>query len=499
MHAFGRGCVALTLCGLLFVWACSSEEGGSAVTPKGGSGGSELPAGNGGNGVGGAPSPSQGGALPSLGGSGVVVGISGAAGSAGKGASCAGDITKAELVPLDIFVMLDSSGSMLESTALGTTKWQDVSMALGSFFRDPGSAGLSVGLGYFPIPLEIGDRCTSDAECGEGAPCIRRICLNVLLDLEIAYECASDDDCDVGTDLPPLCGTLGECSALQPPDNFCYTELADETCEAGTCAQSGVCSRYVSCDAARYAAPAVPIAALPGNEPTLSASLQLRVPVGSTPTAPALQGALDQARSWAASHPGHSVVTLLATDGFPTECFADTAINNDDLIEEVAAAARAGVTDGIRSFVIGVFSATDIAAGARTNMDTVARAGGTEQSFIVDSSGNVAMEFLSALNQIRGSSLSCEFQVPKADGSGREVDYDKVNVELTADGVATRIPRAQSVAACDAARGGWFYDVSPGTAEPNRIILCEASCAAISSAQNVSVEIELGCQSEIIE
>jgi len=500
MHAFGRGCIAVIAGGLLGLWACSSEEGGSSVAPPAGTGGSSSPAGASGSGnASGGPGPSQGGAPAGVGGSVVVVGISGATGTAGNAATCAGEITKAELVPLDIFVMLDSSESMLESTGFGTTKWEDVATAMVSFFRDPGSAGLGVGLSYFPIPLDIEDRCTSDAQCGEGAPCVRKICLNILIDFEIPYACGTDDDCDVGTDLTPFCSQIGECSNLQPPENVCYVELAEDTCPGGTCAESGICTRYVSCDATKYAAPAVPIAELPGNEPTLFASLQQRVPIGRTPTAPALKGAVDQARSWAASHPGHSVVTLLATDGFPTECFADTVMSDADVIEEVAAAARAGVTDGIRSFVIGVFTADDIQAGARMNMDTVARAGGTTQSFIIDSGGNVAMDFLSALNQIRGTSLSCEFQVPEADGSGRDVDYDKVNVELTADGATTRIPRVQNVAACDAVRGGWYYDVSPGMAEPTRIITCPASCATFSSAQNVSVQIELGCQSEIIE
>ena len=498
MHPFGRGCIALITGGLLGLWACSSEEGGGSVAPPAGAG-ALPPAANGGSSAGGPASSPQGGAPAGVGGTPVVVGISGATGSAGNAATCAGEVTQAELVPLDLFVMLDSSESMLETTGVGTTKWDDVATALVSFFRDSGSAGLGVGLGYFPIPLDIEDRCTTDAQCGEGAPCIRKICLNILLELEIPYECGNDDDCDVGTELPALCGSIGECSALQPPENICYLELADITCEGGTCGESGVCTRYVSCDAAKYATPAVPIAALPGNEAALFASLQQRVPIGRTPTAPALKGAVAEAQRWAESHPGHSVVTLLATDGFPTECFADTVMSEADVIEEVAAAARTGVGQGIKTFVIGVFTAADIQAGARRNMDTVARAGGTEQSFIIDSSGNVAMDFLTALNQIRGTSLSCEFQVPQADGSGRDVDFDKVNVEQTADGVTARIPRVQNLAACDAARGGWYYDVDPGMAEPTKITLCGASCQALSSAQNVSVQIELGCQSEIIE
>jgi len=499
MHAFGRRCIALVTGGLLGLWACSSDEEGSGVDTGAGTGGQASVGVSGSGNSSGGPPTVQGGGPSGVGGSGVVVGISGATGSAGNAATCAGEITEAKLVPLDIFVMLDSSESMLEPTGFGSTKWNDVATALVQFFRDPGSAGLGIGLGYFPIQLDIDDRCTSDAMCGEGAPCVRKICLNILLELEIPYSCGSDDDCDVGTELPAFCSGIGECSVAQPPENVCYVELAEDTCPGGTCAASGICTRYVSCEASRYATPAVPIAELPGNEASLYASLQQQVPIGRTPTAPALKGAIDQAQSWAASHPGHRVVTLLATDGFPTECFADTVMSEADVIEEVAAAARAGVANDISTFVIGVFTAADIQAGARANMDTVARAGGTDQSFIIDSSGNVAMEFLTALNQIRGSSFSCEFQVPEADGTGRDVDYAKVNVELTSAGATTRIPRVSSAGACDPTRGGWYYDVEPSTAAPTRIITCPASCDALQNAQSGSVQIELGCQSEIIE
>ena len=50
-----------------------------------------------------------------------------------------------------------------------------------------------------------------------------------------------------------------------------------------------------------------------------------------------MQGAIDHAKSWANANPSHRVVTLLATDGLPTEC---TPL---DIADVAAIAARHGL------------------------------------------------------------------------------------------------------------------------------------------------------------
>src|SRR5690606_24718307 len=78
-------------------------------------------------------------------------------------ASCAGQVSRAELVDVDLFIMLDISGSMLESTPAGTDKWTAIQAALESFLTAPSSEGLSVGIQYFPLDGEGGfNRCQSD-------------------------------------------------------------------------------------------------------------------------------------------------------------------------------------------------------------------------------------------------------------------------------------------------------------------------------------------------
>ena len=71
---------------------------------------------------------------------------------------CAADSVKAQQLPLDMFIMLDQSPSMDESTSGGQTKWQAVTAALASFLNQSGLDGISVGLQYFPLN---NDSCTA--------------------------------------------------------------------------------------------------------------------------------------------------------------------------------------------------------------------------------------------------------------------------------------------------------------------------------------------------
>lgn len=67
--------------------------------------------------------------------------------------ACTSTSAAAELIPLDILILLDRSGSMDYS---GT--WAEVAPALKGFVTDPASAGLSVGIVYFPADTQ-GDDC----------------------------------------------------------------------------------------------------------------------------------------------------------------------------------------------------------------------------------------------------------------------------------------------------------------------------------------------------
>src|SRR4030095_7721790 len=59
---------------------------------------------------------------------------------------CSTTMTAAEPVPLDLYVLMDSSLSMNEATSAGPSKWTTVKTAMKSFFESQSSAGLGVGL-----------------------------------------------------------------------------------------------------------------------------------------------------------------------------------------------------------------------------------------------------------------------------------------------------------------------------------------------------------------
>jgi len=68
----------------------------------------------------------------------------------GADAACSGETQESERLPLDMYFLLDTSGSMGEQVQ-GGSKWQVVSQALIGFLEDPANADIGVGVGYFPL------------------------------------------------------------------------------------------------------------------------------------------------------------------------------------------------------------------------------------------------------------------------------------------------------------------------------------------------------------
>lgn len=224
-----------------FVVACSSA---SSSNNAGGGGG-----GSGGMGAGGS--------------GGINVGGDAGGGNGGTGAlTGCGKIEGGEVVPLDMYLMLDKSGSMKDGG-----KWGAVTGAITQFVGLPNLDKLGMGLGLFPIPAAPGTiptgTCTSDQDCGFYGPCM-------------------------------------------PVFNQCNGALA---------------GMNDSCVATDYQKPIVGIADLPGVGTQIKAEIGKTAPDGnSTPAGPALEGAIDIATLWAQGHTDRITVVVLATDGEPNNC-----------------------------------------------------------------------------------------------------------------------------------------------------------------------------------
>jgi hypothetical protein len=511
--------------------ACSPSSGSGPGVSAGSSaqtGGTTSSSGSGGSGA--APVLTGGSAPVLTGGAGNAP----SGGGSGAVTACATESTEAEPAPLDIYIMLDSSLSMVDLTSSGVSKWDAVRSALSAFVQDASSADVSVGLQYFPMRKPgVPARCTSNADCGAGGSCLLKWCSKYQNFVPGIAQCDEDADCAA----IPAQTNYGPCSAGHCAMDSVRTCTGDGDCLVATTANFGPCATFGHCAAApgvacpalgmdcgpdeqgnprgeciaasdsycfhgtecnpeSYATPAVEIGLLPDAAGALVASLEAQVPDGDTPSGPALRGAIAHAREWAVAHPGHQVVAVLATDGLPTECLPDNVrftgtTGLTRLVDDVVAVAAEGAQGfpNVSTFVIGVFSDTDTAAPE--NLRRIAEAGGTTQAQIVDTSQDVAAQFKDALNAVRASRVQCEFQIPKPNGG--DPNFFEVNVAFTENGTTTTLFYVGSPDRCDPVEGGWYYDDLAGVA-PNRILVCPQNCSVFQASAAGSVEVQLGCQ-----
>lgn len=196
-----------------------------------------------------------------FGGSGATGGIDidGSSGSGGTLQGCATESHTGELVPVDMFVMLDRSASMQDSG-----KWGSVTGAIQQFVDLPNLDKLGMGIAFFP---------TKPTDPPPSGPCV----------------------------FPQPCG-------------FYQCLPGFNTCAGGLTPND-------SCVATDYQKPVVGIADLPGVGTQIKGAITGTTPAGdTTPIAPALEGAIDYATLWAQQHTDRVTVTVLATDGEPTGC-----------------------------------------------------------------------------------------------------------------------------------------------------------------------------------
>jgi hypothetical protein len=392
--------------------------------------GSQTSGSGAGGGAGGSAGASSSSGLSSTGGSGGGIAMAtGAGGTSGVGGGCVGVSSKADPIPLDIFVMLDQSGSMLTDAGNGMSRWQTVQSAFTTFVQQPSAAGIGMGIQYFGLPDPSVPGCQQQT-------------------------CTGDGDCMMGC---TTCMPQGVCESSFNPD-------------------------IDSCNAIDYAWADVAIQTLPGAGPAIMSSIASHAPGTNTPTAPALQGAIQYASTWETAHPSHVTVVAFATDGEPSEC--DQNLSDIDAI----AAAGFAATPSIKTFVIGVGPSL----GA---LDGIAAAGGTTQAFHVDVNTMATQEFLSALNTIRGAALACIYQIP-APPPGMTLNFGEVNVVFHPGGgkPTQTFPKVKDAAHCPANGDGWYYD---DNAMPTEIILCSKTCTKISDLVNGELDVVLGCMTVV--
>jgi hypothetical protein len=247
--------VALALIAPLaaLVASCGGDSSSNSFDDAGGNDSAVASGGGGGSG-------GSGGSAASGGAGGNGVPDSGSSGTTGGPVdACASTSYAAEPMPLDMFILLDQSGSMNTGPP---APWLSVTDAIRAFVQSPDSAGIGVGIQYFPLGAQQ-VQCISNNN-PPGCVCI-----------------------DVGG--MPLCFN----------------------------------NNTASCVVEDYAMPDVAFEPLPGVAQAIIDSLAAHSPSGGTPTLPALEGAMRYAISHAALNPARKTIVVLATDGAPNDCNSD--------------------------------------------------------------------------------------------------------------------------------------------------------------------------------
>ena len=338
---------------------------------------------------------------------------------------------------------------MAQVVATGNrTKWDLSLLALTNFLRDASSAGINVGVQFFPLV----------AQCIDGV-------------------------CETPT-VPPSPGP--PCSAVPCPIGMSCRPF-------NPAAPPRVCpGNPPSCEVAEYQKLAATFDPLPAAGPrleTLIAAKNPRMAVTSgTPTGPAILGALEQLRSYVAANPGHRGALVVITDGPPTVC--DRAIEN---IVRPLSDARAA-SPPIATYMIGVFTPQDMATGAGDIVGRLAMAGGTAP-FVIRANDNLSAALGEAFNQIRALAVPCEFSIP-APGQGM-IDFNRSGVRVTTPTRNEELSYVAAASSCDPKNGGWHYDTDPATGQPTRVILCEASCSGFTREASAKFELRFGCKLKV--
>jgi hypothetical protein len=222
---------------------------------------------------------------------------------------------------------------------------------------------------------------------------------------------------------------------------------------------------------------------LPANAARITGSMSKRTPSGPTPSNTALEGVMTYARAWAAVNTWHRVVVVLATDGEPHGC-------QDNPTVPTIAAAGFAATPPIATYVIGVGSLL-------TSLNDIARAGGTGQAFIIDTSANGTKQFIDAMYSIRlGQGLPCDYAIPSADDGGA-VDSSKVNLDYRpGPDRAKSVPlgSVSDASHCSIDKLGWYYDSASGA---RKLRLCDQTCTQIKRDIHGEMNVSVGCPTRV--
>jgi hypothetical protein len=355
--------------------------------------------------------------------------------------TCQGTSTSSTFKPVRMFIMVDRSYSMVchppsyPSTCFGengTTckcsggRWAGAQNSLKAFFQSASSAGVGVAMDFFPLAAGTGagDGCAGSSATTSlltDSVCSPTICENPLIPL----------------------GLLAATAA--PTDN--QEKLLVNA-----------------------------ITSSPVNPPNFASA--------STPSYPALQGALNWAKKEQALKPNETFVVVFVTDGDPSTCLKslDKTTTNNALADLAKAAYQ---TSGVRTYTIGMEGSNTVA------LDKIAASGGTVKSFVVGGSSatDITTPFIAALNSIATQSASCTLPY----SASTEANPANAVLTYTLGTTTTTITKRTDSTGCGTT-DGWYFD---NNTTPTQAILCPVSCNKVKANTSASVKLDVPCAAEL--
>jgi hypothetical protein len=244
----------------------------------------------------------------------------------------------------------------------------------------------------------------------------------------------------------------------------------------------------LACDESAYDDPVVPMATLPGVSESLRSALSKQRMSGGTPLVQALRGMGKYVTSWAAEHPDHRTVLVVATDGIPdTTCSSNTPSNTLENAVTVAGMLSGGTfyTDApkVPVFVIGVGDELE-------ELNEIAAAGGSKTATLVSAGADVEAQFIKALDAIRAQTMTCDYKIPP--NPTGTIDYNAVNVAFKQDDDSKTLLYVPTADDCKNASGnGWYFDDPKA---PTKVTLCPDICETVSTATSGTVSVVFGCK-----
>jgi hypothetical protein len=238
-----------------------------------------------------------------------------------------------------------------------------------------------------------------------------------------------------------------------------------------------------NCDEATYAAPDVPMTALPseafgvrldtiGSEPWR----------GGTPTLAVVRGSLAFIEEQRDLNPGRYALVLV-TDGFPQGCDDQAIASVVDLVTEAAPATA--------TYVVGVENPPiDGAPDTVSDLGSIAEAGGTE-AILIDTGNpsDTTAKFQAAIELIRGEAVSCTLPIPPPP-DGREFDKQRVRVSYESGSDEVSFSYDAECLEPDS----WHYD---DVDDPTAVVLCDSTCATVQADTQANLSVEFACENVI--